>query len=223
MKILFLLPPSEGKNNEWLYSQETLSFSFQKPFDFLQNLWEKDLKCSGKRFLEAQNLNTNIQKWPFLPAIQRYNWVMYNAIWYEKMSKKWQKYFDEHFLIFSGMYGILRPQDLIWNYKLPIEAKNLSLFWKDQMTQTLQNIKADLLIDFLPLSYKKMIDFSRIWKKVLEINFIDTSSWKKIAHGVKKIKWEYIQYVCEHQNSHMKDLWNYVFDGGKIVVEQKKK
>jgi hypothetical protein len=33
MKILFLLPPSEGKNPENEYKKEELSFSFEKPLD----------------------------------------------------------------------------------------------------------------------------------------------------------------------------------------------
>lgn len=221
MKIIFLLPPSEWKKTGWSFESEILSFPFEKPLKIIKNVTEKDLKCTGKRFEEAQKLNKNIENWPFLEAIQRYSWVMYNSIWYEKISKKWQKYFENHFLIFSGMYGIVKPKDCIWNYKLPIEAKNLSWFWKEKITQTLKNLEVDIIVDFLPLSYKKMIDFSQIWKKVLEVNFIEKSSQNKIAHGVKKIKWEYIQYICEHQISHKKDLWKYEFDEWIIMIEEK--
>jgi len=59
----------------------------------------------------------------FLPAISRYSGVMYTAIAYPHLSSEAKTYFDEHFLITSGMYGLLRPRDIIGNYKLPIEAK----------------------------------------------------------------------------------------------------
>ena len=48
---------------------------------------------------------------------------MYNAIDYEGMSDKGKDFFNSHFLIFSGMYGMVSPQDIIGDYKLPIETK----------------------------------------------------------------------------------------------------
>ncbi|MFC1798029.1 hypothetical protein ACFLY2_02630 [Patescibacteria group bacterium] len=45
MKILFLLPPSEGKNSENKYTKEELSFNFEKPLEIAQNVTGKDLKC----------------------------------------------------------------------------------------------------------------------------------------------------------------------------------
>lgn len=221
MKMLFLLPPSEGKTIDGNFENEIVTFAFKKPEKIIKNATEKDLKCIGKRFDEAKKLNKNIQNWPFLPAIERYSWVMYNGIWYKNMTKKWQKYFDKHFLIFSWMYGILKSQDLIVNYKLPIEAKWLIWYWKETITESIKSLDVDIIIDFLPLSYKKMIDFSQIWKRILEVNFIEKSSWKKLAHWVKKIKWEYIRFICEKQISHIKELSSYEFNEWKIVVEEK--
>jgi hypothetical protein len=45
MKILFLIPPSEGKNPENLYDLEELTYTFSKPLEIAQNANEKDLKC----------------------------------------------------------------------------------------------------------------------------------------------------------------------------------
>jgi len=45
MKILFLLPPSEGKNSENKYNTEDLTYEFDKPLEIAKNVTEKDLKC----------------------------------------------------------------------------------------------------------------------------------------------------------------------------------
>jgi hypothetical protein len=45
MKILFLIPPSEGKNSLADYYDEELSFRFRKPLEIAHNATEKDLKC----------------------------------------------------------------------------------------------------------------------------------------------------------------------------------
>jgi len=45
-KILFLLPPSEGKNIENKYDDEELTHKFEKPLEISHNATEKDLKCT---------------------------------------------------------------------------------------------------------------------------------------------------------------------------------
>jgi cytoplasmic iron level regulating protein YaaA (DUF328/UPF0246 family) len=40
-------------------------------------------------------------------------------------------------MILSGMYGIVKPNDVIGNYKLPIESKGLVKYWKDDITKAL--------------------------------------------------------------------------------------
>ena len=200
MKIIYLLPPSEGKNDKHLFKEHSLSFEFQKPLEIAKNATQKDLKCIGNRFLEWIELNSNILNSQTNFAINRYDWVMYKAIDYENMTSKWQKYFENNFLIFSWMFGILKPNDKIGNYKLPIETKWLYDFWKTKITNTLNELDADVIIDFLPNSYKKMIDKKHLNKKLIEVDFVTEKNWKiqKISHWVKKIKWEFIKEICEN-------------------------
>lgn len=88
------------------------------------------------------------------------------------------------------MYGLLAPKDMILNYKLPIETKGLYAFWGSQITQTLNSLQADYIVDFLPLSYKKMIEWKDISSTRVQVDFYSESSGerKKLTHGVKKIK-----------------------------------
>ena len=259
MKILYLLPPSERKNNHlknetssspwegeelrWgkKGTEEKLSFNFKKPINIAINASEKDLKCSGKRYEEGIELNKKLcnaasfpfereriqdrvvlwDNWEMLPAISRYSWVMYNAIDYAWMTSWWGAYFDKNFLILSGMYGILRPQDMIGNYKLPIETKWLKDFWWDKITEVLNESKADYIVDLLPNSYKKVIQWKKLNAKIMRIDFFIASlpnireriqdrvmAWvvKKLTHGVKKVKWEFIKNICESWYKSLEDF-----------------
>lgn len=199
MKIVFLIPPSESKSLEWTHSNELLCFNFTKPFAIAQNASQKDLKCKWKRYEQARLINQKTQEWPFCPAIQRYNWVMFKAIGYETMSVKAQEFFDNHFLIVSWLHGLVHPQDKIANYKLPIETKNLREFWWEQLTSCLINLKADIVIDLLPWAHKKVFNFSQVSSKVLSVDFyrIDNGVRKKVSHGVKTIKGKRIRKICE--------------------------
>lgn len=70
MKIIYLLPPSEGKNCvqphpqplscEERGTEESLSFLFEKPVEIALNASEKDLKCTGKRYQEGMEMNRDL-------------------------------------------------------------------------------------------------------------------------------------------------------------------
>ena len=201
-KILFLIPPSEWKKMGGEKRKQKQSFVFEKPKEKALEATQKDLKCIGKRFEEAKKLNENIFSWniqELLFSIERYTGVMYQALDYENMSIFGKKYFDTHFLIISGMYGLLKPHDTIANYKLPIETKWLARFWKENITQTLNDIWGDIIVDLLPESYKKMIDWKLLNASIVQVEFLTFKQWKskKMSHGVKTIKGNYIKNICE--------------------------
>ena len=212
MKILFLIPPSEGKNKDITNNTTTteqLSFKFDKPLDIAYNATEKDLKCRGDRYKQGINLNQNIAKAPNknskkIAAIYRYSGVMYKSIEYLNMTQDWQKFFEDRFLILSGMYWLVRPLDKIGNYKLPIETKRLYSFWWEKIVDKLIGIKPDYIVNLLPMSYAKMAivgkwkekKLSDNWIKIININFLKLDG-NKVAHGVKKLRWEWIKKICE--------------------------
>jgi len=211
MRIICLIPPSEWKTFWWILWNERLSFQLKKPLHILAEVTQKDLKCSGKRFEEAQSLHTKILQdntLEVLPAIERYSWVMYDAIDYTNMTWDEKIYFDTHFFITSGLYGLLSPQDLIANYKLPAEAKWVIWYWKDILPQVLNKLEGDVIVDLLPGSYKKMIDWTQVKAQRVEIEFLTLKNWKtqKLAHGVKKVKWEYIKNICAWKYTDISDL-----------------
>lgn len=211
MKILYLIPPSEGKAWWWNLWTEKVNFKFQKPLDILESVTEKDLKCSGKRFEEAKFLHQKIISWEILGvmlAIERYNGVMYSAIDYVWMNDETRAYFDKHFLITSGLYGLLTPRDVIANYKLPVEAQWVARYWKDILSQALNELDIDIIIDLLPGSYKKMIDWKQVKVHRVEIEFSISKSGKiqKLTHGVKKVKGDYIKNICIERYTDISDF-----------------
>mgnify|MGYP002395378158 CR=1 FL=1 len=224
MKMLYLIPPSEWKILWWIIWSEKLSFQFEKPLDILATVTEKDLKCSGKRLEEAQALHAKIithERLELLPAIERYSGVMYNAIGYDSMNWDEKSYFDTHFFITSGLYGLLSPQDLIANYKLPVEAQWVTRYWKDILPQALNKLDIDIIIDLLPGSYKKMIDWKQVKAHRVEIEFLISKNGKvqKLAHGVKKVKGEYIKNICIEKYTDIKDVpWKYKAHSEKYSV-----
>jgi cytoplasmic iron level regulating protein YaaA (DUF328/UPF0246 family) len=72
-------------------------------------------------------------------------------------------------------------------------------YWKDDITKALNESWAEYIINLLPLSYMKMIDFKTLVPKLVNINFQTEKAGKivKISHWVKKIKGEWIKNISE--------------------------
>ena len=231
VKILFLLPPSEWKKSENKFEKEELNFVFEKPITLANNVDEKDLKCKWERFKEWLELNKNIKKNGTIESINRYSWVMYNSIDYVWMNKKWKDFFEEKFLILSWMYGIVKPLDKIWNYKLPIDTKWLFDFWWEKIVKKVAELNPDFIVNLLPISYSKLLWLAKcrrhIYKrdflikediKIININFLK-ENWDKISHWVKKIKWEWINNICENNVTDYNAFWGEAVELNNWIID----
>lgn len=187
---IFLLPPSESKKIWWKSISEQCSFNFSKPLELAIQATPKDLKCTWTRYEEWIWFNKSINQWPWIEAMARYSGVMFKAIDYVSLNAQQQSYFDKSVLILSGMYGLLKPTDQIANYKLPISIKGLLTFWWTQLTQALNILPKTQIIDLLPWSYKKMIQWSELNHEVMHVDFFQNG--KKLTHAVKWVKWRWL-------------------------------
>lgn len=212
MKIIFLIPPSEGKNPDGKPICEKTFYNFAKPLEIAKNATEKDLKCSWDRYNEAIFLNSHTEKSVILSAIERYNGVMFSAIDYGSMNENAKIFFDENFLIISGFYGIVKPKDWIVNYKLPASTKWLYNFWGDRIFAKILEEKPDYIVNLLSGDYEKFFKFAKNIEKfgntkVININFLKENG-QKISHGVKSIKWRFIKEICENPEKFLEKISN---------------
>lgn len=194
MKI-YLIPPSEAKA-PW-----GLDISTPKPFfdisvsvEVAQSATEKDLKCKGARCAEAMEYNQSIYTSAVMPAIQRYTGVMYKALWYDSMHEEAKVYIEQCIYILSWLRGILRATDLISNYKLPISTK-LAKYRKPLVTQYIIDQSPTEIVNLLPGSYMKMIDWQLLEEKWITIY---TPGFRKpdgsiYTHGIKKVRGEWLR------------------------------
>lgn len=211
MRIIFLIPPSEWKNKLWWDEQERLSYRFKKPTDIIKAVSPSDLSCKWTRYEEACLLNhqTLSGDGHYARAIERYSGVMYAAIDYQHMSKPGKVFFESNFCIVSGMYGLVKPNDIIGNYKLPITSKWLYKYWWDHLTQALRDEQPDKIINLLPKAYAKALDLDMLDCEVIDVDFMRYQDKQliKMAHGVKKTKWAWIKNICEQQVTQPELLW----------------
>lgn len=125
------------------------------------------------------------------PAGFLFTGEVYKGLDFASLTAAEQQQAQEQLRILSGMYGLLRPLDLMFPYRLEMgtkwqvtpKAKNLYEFWGDKLTKTLQKEtdKQELIINLASNEYAKAIQ----WKKIK--NPVITPVFKEFKNGEYKI------------------------------------
>ena len=145
---------------------------------------------------------------------------------------------QEKLLILSGLYGLLRPLDLIQPYRLEMgtsiaigKHKNLYEFWKSQLTNELNDELAEgqLLINLASTEYSSVINFKNLKATVITPEFKDykEGKLKTISFFAKKARGLMVRFIIDANVKQVEDLKrfdyeNYKFDanlsqGNKLV------
>lgn len=128
--------------------------------------------------------------------------------------------------ILSGMYGVLRPLDLLQPYrlemgtKLPIERnKDLYEFWKDKITPRLNDEMEDdeLLVNLASNEYFKAVDKKNQKGKLISPIFKDykNGKLKVIAFYAKKARGAMARFLVEQKANSLEDILKFSGDDYK--------
>lgn len=126
--------------------------------------------------------------------------------------------------ILSGLYGLLKPLDLMQAYrlemgtKLPIgESKNLYEFWKTTITKSLNKEleKDELFINLASNEYFSAIDVKALKVPVITPDFKDYKDGKLkiISFFAKKARGMMVRYIIDTDAKTLDDLKGFNYDG----------
>lgn len=126
--------------------------------------------------------------------------------------------------ILSGLYGLLRPLDLIQAYRLemgtslPIgENKNLYEFWKKTITKSLnaELEKGELFINLASNEYFSVIDVKALKVPVITPEFKDykDGKLKMISFFAKKARGMMVRFIIDTNAETIDDLKGFNYEG----------
>jgi len=227
----YLIPPSEGKSK--VSSKDTLfsdtNFKFEHHVNqvvrLLSLIEDEDLSSvygtSEEKAMIFHRQNQDIFNSKCAYAIERYTGVVYEHLNWETLNEKAQDFLDNHFYIFSGLFGMVSPRTLIPDYKLKMNVLSLQYHWSPILTEELE--KEDLVIDLLPQVHRKAYNKG---KNVISIDFQVIKKGKKSAagHFGKAVKGQLIRYIAENQITNIDDFSGFEYSGlkwdGKAFVKE---
>ncbi|MDP3269233.1 MAG: peroxide stress protein YaaA [Legionella sp.] len=121
-------------------------------------------------------------------------------------------YAQDHLGILSGLYGLLKPLDLIQPYRLEMgirlknpKGANLYDFWRDSITKTLnQHLKLQknpVLINLASNEYFKAVDARQIEYPIVTVNFYENKNNEIEMIGVyaKKARGIMARYIIKNR------------------------
>ncbi len=125
------------------------------------------------------------------------------------------KFAQNHLRILSGLYGILRPLDLIQPYRLEMgrplknpRGKHLYEFWGELITDELNNTGEDILINLASNEYFKSVKKRKLNAQIITPVFKDEKNGKLkvISFFAKKARGMMARHIIEKRMKSIDDL-----------------
>lgn len=129
--------------------------------------------------------------------------------------------------ILSGLYGYLKPLDLVQPYRLEMGTslhfevyKNLYDFWKPTLTESLNKEmqKGELLINLASKEYASALDFKKLKATIVTPEFKDYKNGKLkiISFFAKKARGLMVRYIVDSGAKTIDDLKGFDYEGYKF-------
>ena len=159
-------------------------------------------------------------------AIYAFKGDVYTGLDAYSLSKADIDFAQQHLRMLSGLYGLLRPLDLMMPYRLEMGTKlanlrghNLYEFWGEHITQLinqdLQNSNASVLLNLASDEYYKSVKPSQIKAEIIKPVFLDQKNgqYKVISFYAKKARGLMARYMIENKVKKVEDLKAFQTDG----------
>ncbi len=160
------------------------------------------------------------------PAVLAFNGDVYEGLDAKTLKSKQLDWAQNHVAILSGLYGVLRPLDLMQPYRLEMgtslanaKGNNLYKFWGADiaayLNERLQDEKEPILINLASQEYFKAVDRKTLKARVVECVFEDYKGgkYKVISFNAKRARGLMARYAITTQAKTRKDLEGFDLEG----------
>ncbi len=232
---------SPAKTLDYKTPLATQKFSEPDMLDQSEQLVNKLKSLSPPRIAKLMKLSDKLaalnferyQEWqqPFTsdnarPAILAFKGDVYTGLEAENFSERDFDFAQDHLRILSGLYGVLKPLDLMQPYRLemgtPLKVnrrKDLYHFWGDRITeslnQQLNQRNARTLVNLASQEYFKSVQPNKLAADVVTPVFKDLKSgkYKIISFFAKKARGQMSAWLIRNRIDQVEGIKAFDVDG----------
>ncbi len=238
--MLILLSPAKLQN----FKPQHFVSQFTQPefLDFSEKIVNEIRQMSAFELTKLLGVNAKLaqlnverySKWhlPFSSdnakqAVLAFNGEVFHGLDAKSLSEDNFKYLQSHLRILSGLYGVLRPLDLIQPYRLEISTKlqigkatDLYEFWSERVTKSVNEAlllsgSPQVLLNLASAEYTKTLHPKLLKAIIIDVEFLEYKNdmLKAIVIYTKKARGLMARYVIENKIEDVEDLKGFSVDG----------
>jgi cytoplasmic iron level regulating protein YaaA (DUF328/UPF0246 family) len=192
----------------------------------LQELMNISPKLAEQNFERNQMFDFDHNRGNSMQAIFAYTGDVYTGLEAKKFNESDLEFAQNTILILSGLYGILRPLDLIQAYRLEMgtelefsKHKNLYDFWKNKLTKKMNEIlnqdETALLVNLASDEYYSAIDTKKIKADILKIQFREYKGEKLqfVSFNAKKARGAMARHIVVNRINDKESIKGFNHEG----------
>lgn len=164
-------------------------------------------------------------------ALASYDGLVFKYMDVDSWSKEDILYANDHLRILSGFYGVVRPLDSIYPYRLEMQAKGLServdtlySYWSDSLMRSMREANHDkIYINLASKEYSQAIlPYLRDDETCINIYFlvIKDGVGKNVATAAKMARGQMVTYIMKHRIDTPEQVKKFDTDGWTYDCEK---
>ncbi|WP_421763883.1 peroxide stress protein YaaA [Ekhidna sp.] len=207
-------------------TQELIHVLRKKSTDEVKDLMSISKQLAGLNVHRYKEFDFEHTEENAKPAALAFNGDVYQGLKAETFDEKKMDFAQKHFRILSGLYGLLRPLDLIQPYRLEMgtklafdDHKTLYEYWDRKILDLLvDDLKAqgdDIILNLASNEYFKSVDKKDMPVRVIDVEFkhFKNDKYKIISFYAKKARGMMSRFMIENQITDPGDLRGFDYEG----------
>ncbi len=161
-------------------------------------------------------------------AILAFNGDVYEGLRAPELSDEALEWAQEHVVMLSGLYGVLRPLDLMRPYRLEMGTRlatdrgtNLYDFWGTRIAEHLNERNDPLVLNLASEEYFKAVDLKALNARVLQCVFQERKSdaWKVISFHAKRARGLMARFAIDQRLDDPEGLKEFAEEGYRYAAD----
>ena len=168
-------------------------------------------------------------------AIFAFKGDVYQGLDASSLSKSEIKYANKNLCILSGLYGLLKPLDLMYPYRLEMGTKmknkrgnNLYEFWGSKVTELVNDLAMDnrskAIVNLASVEYFSVLKTDQIDLPIINPVFKDykNGQYKIVSFFAKKARGLMSRFIIQNKIKKSEDLMDFNLDGYRYSKKESK-